>query len=141
MGDEYTRVSKETGLRTQAERLEVGGYGPKQAVAAKKTVYKAQKETIAVAGKLAIMEENSVKRDDTTVRTIGKIDIQKYSSVSKDIRTDEVVITDERVQHIKDRHPNDFERYSNYLKDIVENPQYILEDNSPNTAVILNEIY
>lgn len=139
MEDEYTRFSKETGLRTQTERLEVGGYGPKQAVAAKKTVYEAQKGTIAVAGKPAIMKRNSVKREDTTVQTIGRIDTQKYSVVSQDIRTDEVVITDERVQHIKDRHPNDFERYSNYLKDIVENPQYILEDNSPNTAVILNE--
>lgn len=36
MEDEYARFSKETGLRTQTERLEVGGYGPKQAVAADK---------------------------------------------------------------------------------------------------------
>lgn len=32
---------------------------------------------------------------------IGQIDIEKYRVVTEDIRTDEVVITDERIQHIK----------------------------------------
>lgn len=73
------------------------------------------------------------------VQFIGQIDIQKFSVVSPHIRTDEVIITDERLAHIKQRHPGDFERYENYLKDIIQNPQYILEDNSPATAVILNE--
>lgn len=73
------------------------------------------------------------------MQTIGKIDVEKYRVVSEHIRTDEVVITDERIQHIKDHHPNDFERYAQYLRDIIENPQYILEDKTPNTAVILKE--
>lgn len=73
------------------------------------------------------------------MQTIGKIDIEKYRVVSKDIRTDEVVITDERIQHIKDRHPNDFERYSEYITEIVKNPDYILEANKPNTALLLKE--
>lgn len=73
------------------------------------------------------------------MRTIGKIDIDKYKVVSDSIRTDEVVITDERIQHIRDRHPQDFEKYSAYMKDMVENPQYILEANKPDTAFILKE--
>ena len=77
--------------------------------------------------------------EDTAVLIIGKIDLEKYKVVSDHIRTAEVVITDERIQHIRDRHPQDFERYSAYMKDIVENPQYILEANKPDTAFILKE--
>ena len=41
------------------------------------------------------------------MQVIGKIDIDKYCCVIDDIVTSEVIITDERIQHIKDRHPND----------------------------------
>ena len=71
------------------------------------------------------------------MKIIGKIDIEKYRVVSPDIRTSEVVITDERIAHIKQRHPNDFEQYSQYLTAIVEEPDYILESNKPNTAFLL----
>ena len=68
---------------------------------------------------------------------IGKIDIQKYSVVAPNIRTDEVIITDERIAHIQQRHPNDFERYAPYLRAIVEDPDYILQAQKPNTAFLL----
>ena len=71
--------------------------------------------------------------------TIGKIDKNIYKCISNDIVTDEVIITDERIQHIKDRHPNDYERFYNLLTDIVEHPQYIIETSKPNTALILKE--
>ena len=67
------------------------------------------------------------------------LDIAKYRCIAPDIRTGEVIITDERIEHIRKRHPNDFERYSQYIGEMVKNPQYILEDPFPNTAVILQE--
>jgi hypothetical protein len=70
---------------------------------------------------------------------IGKIDREIYKCISEHIVTDDVIITDERIEHIKERHPNDYERYFGYLKEIVENPQYIIESNKPNTAFILSE--
>lgn len=73
------------------------------------------------------------------MRKIGSIDIAKYRVVTDKIRTDEVIITEERIQHIKERHPNDFERYSEYLTRIVEDPDYILEANRPHTAFLLKE--
>jgi hypothetical protein len=76
-----------------------------------------------------------------SVRTIGKINVEKYCVISEHIRTDEVVITDERVQHIQERHPNDFESYSVYIVDMLQNPQYILADKVPNTAVILKQYF
>ncbi|MCM1545135.1 MAG: PBECR2 nuclease fold domain-containing protein [Ruminococcus sp.] len=71
---------------------------------------------------------------------IGKIDKKIYSCVTDDITTDEVVITDNQIEHIKERHPNDYERYFTYAKEIIESPDYILEANKPNTAFVLKHI-
>ncbi len=73
------------------------------------------------------------------VHLVGKIDKNIYKCITDDISTDEVIITDERIQHIMERHPNDYERYYSYLKEIVEHPQYIVETNKPYTALILKE--
>lgn len=70
----------------------------------------------------------------------GKIDRNIYKCITEDIITDEVIITDERIQHIKDRHPNDYERFYSYIPEIILNPDYIIEANKAATAVILKEI-
>ena len=70
---------------------------------------------------------------------MGHIDINIYKCVSDDIVTDEVIITNERIEHIKNNHPNDFEVYCGYLKSIIESPEYIIEANKPNTALVLKE--
>lgn len=68
---------------------------------------------------------------------IGKLDIEIYKCVTADIQTDEVIITDERIQHIKERHPDDFERYCQYMREIIEKPEYIIEANKPRSALLL----
>lgn len=68
---------------------------------------------------------------------VGKIDIEIYNCITKDITTDEVIITDEMIQHIKEHHPNNYEQYYSYMRSIIENPEYIIEANKPNTALIL----
>ncbi len=71
---------------------------------------------------------------------VGKIDIKIYNCITKDITTDEVIITDKQIDHIKNRHPNDYELFNKYLEKIVEQPDYIIEANKPFTALILKEI-
>ena len=46
----------------------------------------------------------------------------------------------DRIQHIEERHPGDYEQFVKYVADILENPDYILEANKPNNGVILKEI-
>lgn len=70
---------------------------------------------------------------------IGKIDRNIYKCISDDIITDDVIITDERINHIKERHPIDYERYYGYMRQVVENPDYIINGNKPNSALILKE--
>lgn len=71
---------------------------------------------------------------------IGKINIEIYKCVAADICTDEVIITDRQIEHIKERHPNDYERYFGYAQQIIRDPDYILEANKPKTAFILKHI-
>jgi hypothetical protein len=71
---------------------------------------------------------------------VGKINKEIYKCVAENIVTDDVIITSERIGHIKERHPNDYERYYEYLKEIVEDPDYIIETSKPNTALVLKDI-
>lgn len=71
---------------------------------------------------------------------IGTLDKAIYSCVTEDIVTNEVIITDNQIDHIKSRHPKDYERFSKYFSEIIEEPDYILEANKPNTAFLLKHI-
>lgn len=97
-------------------------------------------ERVKTVEKLAVRDTmDKTSSGGSPVHTVGRIDVEKYKVVTDKIQTDEVIITDERIEHIRERHPNDFERYSQYLKQIVEKPDYILEANKPNTAFLLKE--
>ena len=74
------------------------------------------------------------------LHTIGRINKNIYKCITNDIITDEVIITDNQIQHIKERHPLDYERFSSYFEEIITNPDYIVETNKPYTALILKEI-
>ena len=72
--------------------------------------------------------------------TVGYIDVEKYRMVSPGIRTREVIITEERIRHIQQRHPEDFERFCSYIPEMLQDPDYIITANKAHTAVILKEI-
>ena len=74
------------------------------------------------------------------MKLVARINISKYKCVTSDIQTDEVVITENQIEHIKARHPNDYEQYFKYAKEMLIEPDYIIEANKPNTAFILKHI-
>lgn len=88
-------------------------------------------------GGIPYNRENCGENGVAAVYIVGKIDLSIYKCVSDNITTDEVVITEERIAHIKKRHPNDYEQYNLYLQKIVEDPDYILQANRANTAFLL----
>ncbi len=132
LNKKYREFSKAAGLPEQRERMKIRYVDDASKAKAAKRL-----EKTAESG---IIKTDIKPVGGSGVQTIGKIDVKKYRVVSSDIRTSEVIITDERIRHIQERHPNDFERYSSYLKEIVENPDYILESKKPNTAFVLKEI-
>ncbi len=84
--------------------------------------------------------EKTTEEKVLDVHTIGKIDKDIFRCVSEDIVTDEVIITDNQILHIMERHPNDYERFSSYFGDMVGKPDFIIEAAKPKTALILKEI-
>lgn len=123
LNQKYKAFSKAAGLPEQRERTRAYTLAPNKQFPNSPTHGRIKEKT----------------GEGAAVQTIGKIDIEKYRVITDKIKTDEVVITDERIAHIKSRHPNDFERYSKYLGQIVEDPDYILEANKPDTAFLLKE--
>lgn len=97
-------------------------------------------KSLTNGGNGGIIKENVKRGGVADVQYIGKLDKNIYKCITQDIRTDEVIITDERIQHIKDRHPNDYEQYFKYAEEIIKSPDYILEANKPNSAFILKHI-
>lgn len=99
------------------------------------------KDGLTLIGAGGILDaQRKSKTGGPDVHTVGHIDVEKYRCITDDIATDEVIITDERIQHIKERHPGDYERYIGYIPKILAEPDYILEANKSNTGVILKEI-
>lgn len=127
----YGEFSKAANLRTQYEHTEVAGVGERAILKPVRPLDKSVKTA-------TISTESASEVSGVT--KVCDLDIEKYRCVSPDIRTSEVIITDERIKHIQERHPEDFERYSGYLKEIVEKPDYIIEDTRPDTAMVLKEI-
>ena len=75
------------------------------------------------------------------VHYVGKIDSSILESEFGTLQTDDVVLTDERKRHIKDRHIEDYDLFESYSKDIIENPDVILKDGkNENTVFMIKHI-
>lgn len=125
----------ETGERLDGARAEVPGFEQREAKQA--DADQKRYTTPAASGILDTSNRIGVNPD---VNVVCKLDKELYKVVTEDIRTDEVIITDERIQHIQERHPDDYERFSTYLAEIIQSPDYIIRDPRPQTGMLLKEI-
>ena len=58
---------------------------------------------------------------------ICELDREIYACINRDIVTSDVVLVDERILHIREHHPNDYERYGRYMAEMILNPDYIIK--------------
>lgn len=58
---------------------------------------------------------------------IGNINIDLLKNI-ENIKTNRLIITKERIEHINKKHFNDYTLYGKYMLEIIENPHYILKD-------------
>ena len=72
-----------------------------------------------------------------SVQYIGKINRYIYQQAATNkIITDEVIITNNQIQHIVDRRGQEFyDEFKEYFSDIISNPDYIFKDKTDNTAI------
>lgn len=87
-----------------------------------------------------INRKSLLEGGENSVNLIGELNTELFSCVSDNIVSNEVIITDERIQHIKERHPDDYERFCAYLPLIISDPDYIIRDERENTAMVLKEV-
>lgn len=73
---------------------------------------------------------------------ITKLDRNKLKKYKKGLITEEVILTDERLyEHILLFHENEYKELRPYLKSIIDNPDYIIEDNRhEDTMIYLKQI-
>ena len=126
---------EETGERLDGARAAVPGFGQREA---KQADAAAERYTNPAAS--GILDTSNRIGVNPDVNFVCKLDKELYKVVTEDIRTDEVIITDERIQHIQERHPDDYERFSTYLAEIIQSPDYIIRDPRPQTGMLLKEI-
>ena len=125
-----------TGGRVDSARTSVPKFGRSEASRASAKARKTYTNQAASA----ILDASNKIGVNPGVNFVCKLDKELYKVITEDIRTDEVIITDERIQHIQERHPDDYERFSAYLAEIVQNPDYIIRDPRPQTGMLLKEI-
>ena len=76
---------------------------------------------------------------DGGVIKVGELNPEHFKDTFE-LLTSEIIITDAQIAHIKERHPNDYERFAEYIPKILSEPDYIIEANKPNSAVLLKDV-
>lgn len=142
LSKEYTDFSKKMGLPQERQRIYSDGLGKINMNAPTKANSQAlaKTEPIAKSENGGIISKESKETVANGVNYIGKIDRNIYKCVTEDIITDEVIITEKQIEHIKEKHPSVYENYGEYFDQILSSPDYIIEGNKPNTAVILKNL-
>jgi len=72
--------------------------------------------------------------------TVAKIDRDIYRCITDGIQTDEVIITEERIAHIKERHPQDYHKVLEYMTITLGRPDYILRDDREHTGIVIKTV-
>lgn len=64
----------------------------------------------------------------TEIRNLGRINTKVLEKEFGKIQTDEIIVTNERITHIKERHPEDYDLFEKYGRESVSFPDLIVKD-------------
>ena len=124
----YRRFSEKHGLLYDTRRSSVEGY---RRISVKESA-KILDNNLKSGTISTVIKEGTVK----DVHFVGKIDKEIYKGVANNIITDDVIITDNRIEHIIERRGKEFyETYKDYFPQILSDPDYLFKDKQKNTAI------
>ena len=69
--------------------------------------------------------------------SIGKINQKIYKCITEDIITEEVIIIDNQIQHIKDRYPEAYNKVLKNIQEAISTPGYIIRDKHAYPGLII----
>ena len=74
------------------------------------------------------------------IHKIGCLDMSIYKCISEEYVTEEVIVTEKQLTHIKEQHPEAYNNTIHYIKDVLERPDYIIQDKRPYTGLVIKRI-
>lgn len=92
-------------------------------------------EVVANAGKSGIVIPLS--NNISEVQSLGRINAELLEQEFGTLKTDEIIITKERLEHIKCRHPEDFELFESYGVETIVSPDLIIKDEKNANTVFM----
>lgn len=73
----------------------------------------------------------------TEIKKLGYIDTKKFETEFGKLQTNEIVITNERIAHIQQRHPEDYVLFEKHGVDTVIDPDCIIKDEKNKGTVFM----
>ena len=89
-----------------------------------------------------IIHSRKQKEEGMNLQYITKLDKRKLGEYENRLVTEDVILTDERLyEHILLFHEEEYTQLRPYIKSIIDNPDYIVEDNRhEDTMIYLKQI-
>lgn len=100
----------------------------------------AERRTIMKYNQVRIGDGVIVKERNIVIHSLGTPDWDIYDCISSNHIADEVIITEEQMMHIRERHPEAYIDTMHYVRDILDDPDYIFRDKRPNTGLVVKKI-
>lgn len=82
----------------------------------------------------------NLNQKNSGIHSLGKLNLEIYSCITTDFITDEVIITEEQLSHIREKHPEAYQDTLLYVKDVLDNPDYIFKDKKENSGIVVKKI-
>lgn len=80
---------------------------------------------------------NTKEVSDVEITTLGKVNKDLLEKEFGGIQTDEIIITNERMDHIKQRHPEDYEFFEKFGAQSVTDPDLIVKDSKNEGTIFM----
>lgn len=81
-----------------------------------------------VGAKSSTISQDTYNAGSMLVEQIAKIDKNRVRKITESIDTERVVLLRERIEHIQQKHPGDYEAFGQYLQDVIQSPDFIMRD-------------
>lgn len=94
-----------------------------------------------IHNKICVGDEGIFRDKDNVIHSLGTLDWGIYNCIADNHVTDEVIVTEEQLKHIQNRHPEAYQDAIHYVRDILDDPDYILKDKRPNTGLVVKRIF
>ena len=128
--EKYLRQYRAAGSDVNALRRVNYAANRERINAQKRAAYAARKAAFTSTQNRAILgsidSDGSVKKIELTV--LGNLDPSPLISTFGHLQTTEVVVTDERIAHIKERHPEDYLLFEQYGRESILSPDILIQD-------------